>query len=711
MTDAAEEDFHDLDRYVALPRLQGLTMSPDGRRLVTTVTTLDEKGTGYVNALWEIDPLGERDARRLTRSARGEAGPAFSASGDLWFTSARPSEEGDSSDTALWRLPVSGGEAALVNRRPGGVSRVHCAPGADVVVVTAPLLTGAADEDQHAALHAAREDASVNAILHTSYPVRHWDHDLGPARPALFTVDEEQTPTASRPRTGDELPRRLRHVTEGLGSLYGEEVTLSPDGTGALISVHVPEARADRRTALALVDLASGERRIIADDVEHDHTPGPISPDGRTAVVTMTRRPVPSRAPVPRLHLMDLETGELSPTGHADLWLAPFDWLPDGSGFIAGADADGRGPLFRVDVADGRVTQLTHDDATYSTAVVAPDGSAVYGVRASYAFPPEAVRVALTDGAVTRLKNPVPRPELPGRLTEVETTAADGVRLRAWLALPEGADAEAPAPLLLWIHGGPLNSWNAWSWRWNPWLMVAQGYGVLLPDPALSTGYGQEFVQRGWNSWGDKPFTDLMSITDAAEAREDVDETRTAAMGGSFGGYMANWVAGHTDRFSAIVSHASLWALDQFGPTTDASFFWRRQIDAAMEEKHSPHRFVEEIVTPMLVIHGDKDYRVPIGEGLRLWYELLERSGLPADADGSTVHRFLYYPQENHWILTPHHAKIWYEVVLSFLADHVLGDERALPVQLGLTPPPSGAEARSRESAPEDDALPHAASS
>ena len=118
-----------------------------------------------------------------------------------------------------------------------------------------------------------------------------------------------------------------------------------------------------------------------------------------------------------------------------------------------------------------------------------------------------------------------------------------------------------------------------------------------------------------------------MAITDAVEERDDIDETRTAAMGGSFGGYMANWVAGHTDRFRAIVTHASLWALDQFGPTTDAAFYWGREMTAEMALDNSPHPHVEKIVTPMLVIHGDKDYRVPIGEGLRLWYDLARAAG------------------------------------------------------------------------------------
>jgi len=142
-------------------------------------------------------------------------------------------------------------------------------------------------------------------------------------------------------------------------------------------------------------------------------------------------------------------------------------------------------------------------------------------------------------------------------------------------------------------------------------------------------------------------------------------------MGGSFGGYMANWVAGHTDRFDAIVTHASLWALDQFGPTTDDASYWMREMTQEMSDRNSPHRHADAITTPMLVIHGDKDYRVPIGEALRLWWDLLHRQEDPE----SQPHKFLYFPDENHWILKPQHSIVWYETVFAFLAHHVLGEE------------------------------------
>jgi dipeptidyl aminopeptidase/acylaminoacyl peptidase len=351
---------------------------------------------------------------------------------------------------------------------------------------------------------------------------------------------------------------------------------------------------------------------------------------------------------------------------------------------VVTADDDGSAPVFVIDTATGSVRRVTQDAAAYSDVSVSPDGATAYAVRSSYLFPAEVVRIDLASGTTVRLPNPAERPEVPGTLERVESVGEDGQPVRSWLVLPEGASAASPVPALLWIHGGPIGSWNAWTWRWSPWLLAARGYAVLLPDPALSTGYGQHMVDRGWGAWGQAPYTDLMAATDTLVAREDIDGTRVAAMGGSFGGYMANWIAGHTDRFAAIVTHASLWALDQFAPTTDAAYYWQREMTPEAMRENSPHLHVGEIRTPMLVIHGDKDYRVPIGEGLRLWYELLSASKLPADDDGSTPHRFLYFPDENHWILKPQHARIWYGVVEAFLASNVLGEERELPPELGL---------------------------
>ncbi|MDO8106070.1 prolyl oligopeptidase family serine peptidase [Isoptericola sp. b441] len=695
--------FHDLDEYVALPRLSGLVLSPDGSRLVTTVSTLNQDRTTAHTALWEIFPTRSKPARRLTRSAQGETGAAFTPDGDLLFTSKRPDADAKESEKpldtpALWVLPAGGGEARVVATRPGGVAGVKTARSSAAVVFSTRMLPSALDAKDDERLRTLRKDTKVSAILHDGYPVRYWDHDLGPDAPHLvgwhFThADEPARAVEVASRSVEHLDVTDLTPTPG-AALEEADYDLSPGGGFVVSTWRVPGAKAEARTHLVRIDLDTQDAADLARHDDADLAAPVISPDGRQVAYLAETLSTPEQAPQVQLFVLPLDEAGLpggTPRRVAadwDRWVTGLQWLPDGSGLVVTADQGGRGPVFVVDLAGDAVHQLTDDDYTYSDLQVAPDAGVVYALRTSYLAPPHPVRIALADrdvpaGTVTVLRAPVPPPTLPGYLEEVFATGTDGTPVRGWLALPDEATAESPAPLLLWIHGGPLGSWNAWSWRWNPWLMVAQGYAVLLPDPALSTGYGQEFIQRGWGAWGAAPFTDLMAVTDTVEARPDIDATRTAAMGGSFGGYMANWVAGHTDRFRAIVTHASLWALDQFGPTTDAAFYWGREMTPEMALENSPHRFVEQIGTPMLVVHGDKDYRVPIGEGLRLWYELLSRSRLAADDQGRSPHRFLYFPDENHWVLSPQHAKVWYSTVLAFLSEHVLGEEPKRAESLG----------------------------
>ncbi|MGC5170537.1 S9 family peptidase [Microbacterium sp. DT81.1] len=715
--------FSSLDSFVALPRIEALALSPDGARVVLTVATLKKDGTAYERSLWSVPSDGSGRPTRLTRSAKGESGAAFTPAGDILFVSARPDAEADEDDESgqLWLLPAAGGEGRPVTRLAGGVSGIAAtALESERIVLDAELLPGA-DEggagtggagaggadggagslEAEAALRALRKKKKVSAILHEGYPVRFWDHDLGPAQPHLLALDldelvdtiaavveesDEKAPDEAPEKGGEagapypETLPRPRDLTPRPGrSADHAGVALSPDGGILIASLRLSEQRAGRQ-ALVSIDTTTGDRVTLFDEPDVDFESPAVSSDGSRIAFRRVAKSTPAGPTDVEVWVAGVDgSGARRIAADWDRWANDLRFDAVNSALIATADQNGRGPIFRLPLDGGAAQQLTDDDFTYTHVHVDRSSGDVVALRSSWVVPPHPVRVA-RDGVVTPLATPAAAPATPGTITEVETTADDGARVRGWLLLPEGASDAAPAPLLLWIHGGPLNSWNAWSWRWAPLLAVARGYAVLLPDPALSTGYGLNFIARGWNSWGAKPYTDLLSITDAVIERADIDETRTAAMGGSFGGYMANWVAGHTDRFRAIVTHASLWALDQFSGTTDSSEYWQRIFTPEAMVEHSPHGHVSDIRTPLLVIHGDRDYRVPIGESLRLWSELAEHHAQP---DGTTVHRFLYFPDENHWVLKPQHAVVWYQTVFAFLDQHINGAEWKRPELLG----------------------------
>ncbi len=720
--------FGDLGDFVALPRVAGLRLAPDGSWLAAAVQTLSADRKKYLTSIWRIDTQGG-PSRRLTRSAEGEGSPHFLPDGSLLFTSRRPGREpvagrADSVGkdvSSLWLLPAAGGEARVVAAPPGGIAAVEVARDSGAIVVASPVLP-AADGDSAAAdarLRAERTDAGITAILHESAPVRYWDHDLGPDQVRLFAVEPDHGQSTDIGWAGGDKEPAVADAAQGVQgdgeavesaglrdltpepgrALDGTSFGLTPDGTSVLTGWWRWNPAGESHCELAIIDVASGKRRVLLSVPEFDFDGARVSPDGRSVVClretrTTTERPMDNT-------LVLLETADSDSDGESasadgsgpgspgrdllpnlDLWPAEPCWAPDSRALYFAADDGGRRPVFRVDLDTGEVTRVTTDDGAYTDLNVAPDGRYLYALRATVASPPTPVRIDLrTQGAGTEpaaLTCPGVPLTVPGRLEEVQATADDGQLIRSWLVLPETASAQQPAPLLLWVHGGPMSSWNSWSWRWNPWLMAARGYAVLLPDPSLSTGYGQEFMARAHHDWGARPMADVMTATDAVTARPDIDADRVAMMGGSYGGYMANWMASHTDRFKAIVSHAGLWVLDQMFGTTDHPMFWRPQFgdpltSPDMYETNSPHLHIDKIRTPMLVIHGNKDYRVPISEALRLWWDL-SRHGVEA--------KFLYFPDENHWILTPGNARIWYETVFAFLAQHVLDEPWDRPALL-----------------------------
>ena len=533
-------------------------------------------------------------------------------------------------------------------------------------MVAAESAPGAVSAEENQAWWKDRRTRKVSAVLYENAMVRHWDHHIGPQEIHLYAGEIGSDDS--------EKPIELTDLTPDAGqALYDSHAELSPDGSFVVVDWKVPIQQGRMRSDVVMIDLADGRRRTLAssDDGSFHYEVPMLSPDGRWVVSLRTSRPTYTEPWRRDLWLVDVTSGEgqaLSVGNGAMEHAVVF--TGDSSALIVSTDCGGRAPLFRVDIDSGRSARMT-DEGAWSSPQPAPEGDTIFALRSTLDEPPRAVRIdtatAQVNGTVSLLPAPGAAPPPPGRVEELTACAGDGAIVRSWLAVPEGASAQNPAPLVLWVHGGPVSSWNAWHWRWNPWLLVAQGWAVLMPDPALSSGYGQDMLERGWGQWGGTPYDDLMACTDGALERPDLDSSRTAAMGGSYGGYMANWIAGQTDRFRAIVSHASVWSLEQFGATTDYPADWAEEwgypdTNPELYEKWSPDRYVDQIRTPMLLTHGEHDYRCPVSESLRLWNDLVRRN-VPS--------RFLWFGAENHWILQPGDAAVWYETVLAFLDEHV----------------------------------------
>jgi dipeptidyl aminopeptidase/acylaminoacyl peptidase len=675
-------DVFDPAQFTALGRLTVLTLSPDGARLVAVRQEPDAKSARYVPALWQIDPEGDREPVRLTWSEKGENQPAFRPDGSLLFVSGRPDRDGEDDESALWELPTFG-EARVVARVPGGVSSPLVARESGTVLLRGSRLPGAADADADREARRDRSDRRLNHILHDGYPIRFWDHELGDAWPCLFALDESGETSAAGDSVPDgSIPEGSVPEGSGLRELAGgarrelveADASLSADGRLAVTTWRVSRRGGQRERQLALVDVGSGAVRTLAADEGYLYSAPTISPDGRLVASVKESEGDFATPMTYALVVHEVDSGAAPvevPLG--DVYPAELVWSGDGGTLVVSGDLHGRGAVLAIAAGDWTVRTLA-DDAAYVSVCVDHTGETVYALRTTVDRPAHPVRLR-RDGTLVELPSPDPAPALPGTLTDVQVVAPDGQTVRGWLCVPHGASAENPAPVQVWIHGGPFGSTNAWSWRWCPWMAVARGYAVLLPDPALSTGYGPGWIARAWPHRAAEVWSDIETLFDDVLGRPDLDAARTACLGGSFGGYMTNWVAGHTDRFGAIVTHAGLWALDQQHTTTDAAD-WKSGLFGTPAEhpdwyaQNSPNNFVDAIRTPMLVVHGNRDYRVPVSEALRLWWDLVSRFDGEPD---QLPHRFLQFTDENHWIMSPGNAQTWYEVVLDFVDRHVHG--------------------------------------
>lgn len=642
----------DVDTLLKLGRVGAFTVQSD--RVVVAVERLDDTGSRFVSDLWSV-PLDGGAATRLTRGDSRDRAPR--AHGDqILFLSDRKVGKEDKADevkTQVWVLPQSG-EAFVLTAEPLGVSDFRIQSG--TLVVMTHVIDGV-PRDALAQHEQDRKKNGPSALHYKAMPVRFWDHWLGPTRPTLLSYDLSLDPGCRSPL--DLVPE----VVPTFEALWEADWDLSADGrtvAATWTTTHPGDRVHDK--AIALMDCATGHRTLVGQSPRVVNVAPRILADGRVVVARYERK---DDGYGPRsLWVFDESGHDL--TASWDRWPVPVgSRRVDGEArVIVTYEERGRVRLAEVDAA-GRIHHLGPDHlegAPFSWELVEVAGQTLVGTVSRLLHPPELVRLDLASGRLTTLAPlsgatpatatfqdlDVPVPGHPGR--SVHTIVVEPV-------VPNGKT-------IFWIHGGPVAAWgHRWHSRWCARLMAAQGFRVVLPNPAGSTGYGVAWVDDIWgNSWGDQCYRDLMAVVDHLE-NQGIRAADTIVMGGSFGGYMTNWIGGQTDRFGLLITHASIFSLSGFQGDTDVPSWWELMMGAAPDDpqldRFSPARFVRQWKTPSLILHGEKDYRVPIGEGLAL-FEALSRQGVDAE--------LVVFPDENHWILKPKNIAAWYGSVLDFVS-------------------------------------------
>ncbi|HTJ45874.1 MAG TPA: S9 family peptidase [Kofleriaceae bacterium] len=632
----------DVDALTRLRRVGAIDVSPDGTWLAVAVTRLGDDDA-YVSDLWRV-PLGDGGGapHALTHGASKDSAPRFGAEG-LYFLSDRAEKR-----TQVWLLPVAGGEPIAITDEPLGVAQFEL--GGDTLVVLAEVIAGVPHAEQRARAK-EREERGPSALHYRDMPVRHWDR---------WIPDTGLHAIAYRHGARVDLTPDARH--ELRNQPQDPALDVSADGTRVAVAWATPAADRNFDSRVRVFDLDRGQTIELAADANHLIGELRLSPDGsRVAMTRAVRRT--GKADLTRLWIGELDARRVAPVNDWDAVPHLYAWSRDGASLIVTADDDGRVPVYRVDAARGDVTRLT-TEGCHGHLRELPDGR-IAGVRHRITHPPEPF---VGDRLLANLSGFT---EADGRaIAEVSyrDTPGDGGTPIGWFFVRPAHAQKSPA--LLWIHGGPIGQHHdGWHWRWNPLVAAAHGYAVALPNPRGSTGRGQAFMDgvQG-NAWGDACYRDLMAVTDALARDPHVDGARLAAMGGSFGGYMANWIGTQTDRFAAIVTHASIYHLVAFHGATDYPAWFALEMgltpytDPIAFDRFSPHAHVAKWKTPVLVLHGEKDYRVPISDGLLL-FEALRHHGVDAE--------LVVFPDENHWILKPRNIRAWYAAWIDFVGRHL----------------------------------------
>ncbi len=647
------------DDMMKVHRIDDPQVSPDGRWIAFTVGNVDLDANKVVSHLWLV-PLEGGEPRQITSGSSSDSRPRWSPdSRTLAFISTR----GGSSQ--IWLLPIEGGEARALTSISTGADGVTWAAKGNTLIFTSDVFPDCTDDACNKQRQEEADHNPVKARLIDSLLFRHWNAWRDGHFTHLFSVSAD----GATPR--DLTPGAYDSPTFFLGAPDG--YAISPDGREVCYTSNHSRGDAGQPAAawttnnhLYLVPADGGEARDITPGFHGSDSSPQYSPDGRYIAYTAQNQNG-YESDLFRLRVYDRRSGSTKElTAGFDQWVSSFTWAPDSDTIYFVAPDHAVQPIFKTSVSHPHVDKVLN--GMFDEPSVTPDGKTLVFTRTTLVQPTEIVRASATGSdltPVTHFNDPLLATLDMSPAQTVYTKGALGASIQNLVVKPPHFDAGGKYPGLMLIHGGPQSAWeDAWGYRWNAEMFAAQGYVVMMTNFHGSTGYGQKFTAEISGDWGGAPYEDIMDAADYLSRLPYIDSNRMGAAGASFGGYMIDWIAGHTARFKALVSHDGVYDNRSMYGETEELWFPEWELKGTpwsgspLYQKWSPSSFAQDIKTPMLIVEGGHDYRVPEGQAFQI-FTALQRRGIAS--------RLLYFPDEGHWVLKPQDSRFWYRTVFAWL--------------------------------------------
>jgi dipeptidyl aminopeptidase/acylaminoacyl peptidase len=651
----AQNRTYTIDDLLKVRRVGDPQISPDGKQVAFTVGAVNFDANRVVTHIY-VTSLAGSSMKQLTNGDRSSSAPRWSPDGKkIAFTTGGQ----------IWVMDADGDDKEQVTKISTGAAGPVWSPDGKWIAFTSDVYPDCNDDDCNKKRDEKAEDSKVKAHIVTRLLYKHWDEWRDVKRTHVFVVSSGGG-AAREITTGD-------FDSPPYAAASGVDYAFSPDSTEIAFLRNPDKVEAiSTNSDIFVMPLNGGAAKNITVS-NHGYDVGPVYTRDGKYILYRSQATAGFEADRWRLMSYNRATGaSVELTKSFDQQVDELVQSPDGNTIYFTAGDRGKSPIFRIPFAGGMPQKVVPD--VFATALrLTGDGKAFVFSSSSMASPAE-IYTANVDGSGLTALTSVNSQLIGGAnlktAEEIEWTGAVGRKIHGYIVKPTNFDASRKYPLVVLIHGGPQGAWNDnWGYRWNPQVFANAGYVVFAPNPRGSTGYGQQFVNEISGDWGGKVYVDIMNgVADVLRRHSFIDRNRIGAAGASYGGYMVNWILGHNNdprfRFKVLVSHDGVYNLESMYATTEELWFpeWEFKgtpwTNPALYTRWSPHKFAQNFNTPILIIHGELDYRVPVGEGMQL-FTAVQRKGVDS--------KFLIFPDEGHWVLKPQNSHLWFNTVLDWL--------------------------------------------